>query len=262
MNESQSTPLLSIVTICFNSGATISDTFESLQCLAEFSPGLVEYLIVDGGSTDGTQNIAHSQTQLPIQIVSERDSGLYDAMNKGLARAQGKYVWYLNADDMLSSSAALSCVLERLQRDAPDILVTDIEMVDSISTNRVVRRWRSFGWFNQVALGWHPPHPGFIARRVLLQKLHGFNLTYKIAADVDLMIRAWPRAALKVYEPVVLVKMRTGGASNGTIKGILQANREVLHSLWQERVYSAPLAVLLKLSRKVVQVLRQRLADR
>lgn len=254
MIEGNPTPLLSIITICFNSVATIGDTLKSLQCLSEFAPGLVEYLIVDGGSTDGTQNFAQSQTHIPIKIVSERDRGLYDAMNKGLARALGEYVWYLNADDMLNTSAALNKVLARLRRDQPDILVTDIDMVDARATNRVVRQWRSFGWFNQVALGWHPPHPGFIARRVLLQDLGGFNLTYKIAADIDLMTRAWRRAKLKVYEPVVLVNMRAGGASNGTIKGILKANWEVLHSLFQQRIYSAPVAVLFKLSRKAMQV--------
>ena len=254
----RSRPLLSIITICFNSIETIGDTFKSLHCLSELAPDLVEYLIVDGGSNDGTQNIALAQTHLPIKIVSERDRGLYDAMNKGLARSSGEYVWYLNADDMLNSSEALLKVIARLQLDAPEILVTDIDMVDAIAVNRVVRRWRSFGWFNQVALGWHPPHPGFVAARELLQELHGFNLAYKIAADIDLMTRAWRRARLRVYEPVVLVKMRTGGASNGTIKGILKANREVLHSLWQQRVYSAPLAVFLKLARKVMQVLRQR----
>jgi glycosyltransferase len=258
VTASNTKPLLSIVTICFNSITTISDTFKSLHCLSDLATDDVEYLIVDGGSSDGTSSFASAQLHLPIAIVSEPDHGLYDAMNKGLARARGEYVWYLNADDMLSSPNALKQVLARL-RTQLDVLVTDIDMVDAINIGKVVRRWRSFGWFNQIALGWHPPHPGFIARRALLQELRGFDTSFKIAADIDLMTRAWRRAKSRAYLPVVLVHMRSGGASNGSVKGIAKANYEVLRSLWNQGVYSAPLAVAMKLSRKVLQVLRQRM---
>jgi glycosyltransferase involved in cell wall biosynthesis len=253
-------PLLSIVTICYNSAATLEDTFQSLAPAVALHAREVEYLIIDGGSKDATPELLARYARLTSRVVSEPDRGIYDAMNKGLRLARGQYVWFLNADDMLASTAAFTQLLQAL-RLGKSIVITDIDLVSAANTQKVVRRWQAMGWFNQLGLGWHPPHPGFIARRELLSELGGFDLRYRIAADVDLMTRAW-RVALAGhstdYLEVTLVRMRAGGASNSGLAAIARANRECLQSFWSQGMWLAPLAVGFKLLRKVGQLVRTR----
>jgi glycosyltransferase len=254
-----SAPLLSVVTVCFNSAATIEDTLNSLACLA-LSEGRVEYLVMDGASRDGTRAMVETRAQalaLPLALHSAPDRGLYDAMNKGLAAARGEYVWFLNSDDLLASAEAFSALLALLERK-PQVVVADIAMVAAQDTSRVLRPWPVFGMFNQLWLGWHPPHPGFVARTALLRELGGFDLQYRIAADFDLMTRAWRKLERKdevLHLSQVLTRMRAGGASNSGLRAVIKGNREVLRSLWRQGVWAAPLAVGFKLARKVLQVL-------
>jgi glycosyltransferase len=256
-------PLLSVVTVCFNSTATIGDTLSSLACLANYADR-VEYLVMDGGSRDGTQALVQERAaalKLPLVLHSERDRGLYDAMNKGLGAARGEYVWFLNSDDLLASAEAFAALIALLERK-PQIVVADIAMVDAEDTARILRPWPVFGVLNQLWLGWHPPHPGFVARAEFLREVGGFDLQYRIAADFDLMTRSWRKLRTgsdALHLPQVLTRMRAGGASNNGLRAIVRGNREVLKSLWQQGVWAAPLAVAFKLARKLLQVLTGKL---
>jgi glycosyltransferase len=246
-------PLLTIVTVGFNSAATVGDTLESLRrAFAAVDRSLVEYVFVDGGSTDDTLSILGRHPDVVDQLLSEPDRGMYDAMNKGAGLARGRYLWYINSDDMLASPEALSAVLDGLAA-SPDVLVGNIVIVDKDRTAIVRRDWRVSMRLAVVQLGWYPPHPGFVIRADLFRKLGGFDRRYAIAADIDFMTRALLQKPAIGHVRATLVRMRAGGVSNGSFAAILQANRECVDSLRRANVSWPWLVVTLKVLRKALQ---------
>lgn len=246
-------PLLSIITVGFNSAATVGDTLESIRiAFAAVDRKLVEYVFIDGGSTDATLAILASHADVVDQRLSEPDRGMYDAMNKGAMLAGGRYLWYINSDDMLESPEALVDVLQGLAL-APDVLVGNIVIVDKDDTALVRRFWRVRMRLAIVQLGWYPPHPGFIIRADLFRKIGGFDQRYVIASDIDFMTRALLLKPAIRQVDATLVRMRAGGASNGSLAAILQANRECVDSLRRATVAWPWIVVGLKVLRKALQ---------
>lgn len=217
-------PLVSIITPTFNSAATLRDTLESVH--RQDYPAL-EHIIVDGGSNDNTLALA-SAFDGPLRIISEPDQGLYDAMNKGLQRADGDIVGVLNSDDFYCHGQVISRIVDLMNRTDASVAYGDLCYVAASDKTRVVRYWRSGDYRPERFLfGWMPPHPTFFARRNLYDQLGGFNLALKLAADYELMLRFLYRHGLKAaYLPEVLVHMRIGGLSNSSWQHRLQANRE------------------------------------
>ena len=214
---------ISIITASYNSAATIRDT---LQSVASQQGVQVEHLIQDGGSTDATPDIVAKYPQ--AQWHTEPDQGIYDAMNKGIARASGDIIGILNSDDFYPELDVLVAVAEQFQNPAVMAVYGDLDYVDAADTDRVVRRWRS-GAFRQNAFlyGWMPPHPTFFVRREVYEQYGTFDLRLRSAADYELMLRFLHKHQIKTtYLPRVLVKMRTGGASNASWRHRLRANRE------------------------------------
>lgn len=257
----QTEPLLSIVTVCFNAQATVADTLRSVDvALAGAAGTRVEHLVVDGMSTDRTAEIVAGHAAPWRRLERDKDSGVYNAMNKGLARSRGDYVWFLNADDMLAEDAAswVRELLERLERERPDVLVGEIQMFRDLPGRRQqTRAWPLPPDLQRARrFGWHPPHPAFIARRALLHSLGGFDERKTLAADFKLMLSALDRAGAGVDRfDHCLVQMREGGLSNGSVKAILRANVEcylALRELGQSRP-AAVATVACKLTRKVMQ---------
>ena len=248
-------PLLSIVTVGYNCAATVGDTlrsFESAFAAAAEVRAAVEYLFVDGGSTDGTLSIVKSYRETIDVLVSEPDEGMFDAMNKGAAMARGQYLWFVNSDDLLESPAALRAVVDGL-RHGPEVLYGDILIVDKHDLGRVKRHWRAMQRMSFVQLGWYPPHPGFVIAHALFDRLGGFDLRYTIASDIDLMTRALLRKPSFAYVPLTLIRMRAGGASNTSLKAIAHANTECADSLRRANVRFPWLVVTLKVLRKAWQ---------
>ena len=247
-------PLLSIVTVGWNCATTVGDTLRSVRSAfaAVHDRATVEYVFVDGQSTDDTMAIVRTFPDTVDVLISEPDDGMFDAMNKGAAAARGRYLWFVNSDDMLESPAALVAVLDALAR-GPEVLYGDILIVDKDDLDHVKRYWRAMKRLSFVQLGWYPPHPGFLIAHTLFDELGGFDLRYTIASDIDFMTRALLRKPRFEYVPETLIRMRAGGASNTTWKAIAHANTECVDSLRRAHVRFPWLVVLLKVLRKAWQ---------
>lgn len=215
---------ISIITACYNSAATVADTLKSV---ARQDYPEIEHIIIDGNSSDETVAIAEEFSHVK-KIISERDGGIYDAMNKGIAVATGEIVGILNSDDIYTGPGVITKVMNTFRDESVDAVYADLQYVKFEDTNKVTRTWRS-GKFSKRKFfyGWMPPHPTFFVRRAVYEKIGGFNCDLRSAADYEFMLRALVKHDYNVsYIPEVIVKMRTGGASNATMKHRLRANRE------------------------------------
>lgn len=214
---------LSVITVTFNSAATLAGAIESVSQQRDVD---VEHIIVDGGSIDGTMEVVRSYPHIR-KAVSEPDRGIYDAMNKGIAMAEGEVVGILNSDDLYHDPLVLSHVSEVFRDPGVDLAYGDLEYVSAADVGKVVRYWKAGsyrdGLFNW---GWMPPHPTFFVRKEVYQRLGTFNLDIGTSADYELMLRFMHIHRLKAaYIDRVLVRMRSGGASNESFAARWKANR-------------------------------------
>jgi glycosyltransferase involved in cell wall biosynthesis len=216
---------VSIVTIAFNSADTIRATIESV--LAQTYSDL-EYIIVDGASKDQTMDIVRSYGNRIHQVISERDQGIYDAMNKGVRMATGDVIGVLNSDDFYADEFVIRDVVERMQSEHADACYADLVYVDRLDTQRIVRRWNSGPYEpGQFLRGWMPPHPTFFLKRSKYEEFGVYALNLKSSSDYELMLRMLHRHHVKVaYLPRVITKMRLGGVSNVSWKNRWAANQE------------------------------------
>ncbi len=220
---------ISIITVCYNSATTIESTIESV---ASQSYPNIEYLIVDGGSTDSTLDIIKRYENLSV-LVSEPDKGIYDAMNKGIKLASGDVIGTLNADDFYIDNTVLSDIAKVFKDESVEACFADLVYVSQDNTDKVVRYWKSqdykAGLFKQ---GWMPAHPTFFVRKSVYDKFGVFNLNYKIAADFELLFRLIEKNKIRtVYLPKVIIKMRLGGTTNKNLKNICIQNKEITQTL-------------------------------
>ncbi len=223
-------PLVTIITVVFNGATTLEDTIRSvLQQTYEN----IEYIIIDGGSSDGTLDIIRKYDSQLDYWLSEPDAGIYDAMNKGLSLCTGDVVGFLNADDLYSHREVLASVASTFRSQVGlQTCFGDLAYVDKLDTRKIVRYWRS-GTYRQGIFqkGWVPPHPTFFAKRSAYLEHGGFNLSYSLAADFELMLRFLEARHLSTaYIPQVLVRMRMGGATNRSISNVIQQNREIIRA--------------------------------
>lgn len=243
---------ISIVTAVYNAARTIESTLKSVR--AQTYPEL-EHIVIDGGSTDGTLEVLERYRGNLAALVSERDRGIYDAMNKGLRLATGEIIGTLNADDYYASADVLRKVAEAMESSGADVAWGDLEYVEAGDTARIVRRWRSSpyrpGAFRH---GWMPPHPTFFVRRSVYERYGLFREDMKIGADYELMLRVLERHRVRgVYVPEVLVKMRMGGVSNPRFSNVIRVNREAWRAWRVNGMRPAPWTIPLKVFRKLSQ---------
>lgn len=213
----------------------------------------LEHIVVDGASTDDTVAIVRSLSKQVTHVVSERDAGIYDAMNKGLALATGEFVGFLNADDMFAGPDVIAKIADSV-RNGEDAVYGDLSYVNKDHPDDVLRYWSS-GTFDarRLRYGWMPPHPTFYVRRTVTQAVGPFDLQFRIAADYDFMLRCLSRGDVRVaYLPEVLVRMRTGGASNRSVRALIRKSREDLMVLKKNRIGGLA-AVVFKNVRKLHQ---------
>ena len=245
---------ISIVTVAFNAEATIAEAAASVT--GQRQEGFeLEYIIVDGASTDGTLAAIEPFGDGIERVISEPDRGLYDAMNKGVAAATGDFIGILNADDAYAHDGVLAAVAARLRETGAQALYGDLDYVAEDDSGRVVRRWRSGEMGSRSFLrGWMPPHPTFFLARDVYAKHSGYTLELHSAADYELMLRTLHKHGVPAtYLPVVLVKMRTGGMSNASWKNRVQANREDRAAWRMNSLRPLPWTLIMKPLRKVGQ---------
>jgi glycosyltransferase involved in cell wall biosynthesis len=215
---------ISIITATYNSAATVRDT---LKCVAGQSHPDVEHLVIDGQSQDNTLDIVKEFPHV-ARVVSGKDNGIYDAMNKGVQMASGEVIGILNSDDFYTSDQVLEKVAAAFADPSVDAVYSDLQYVKQDDTSKVIRTWKAGRYKkNYFHYGWMPPHPTFFVRSNLYRKAGLFNTSLRSAADYELMLRMMVKYNAKVhYIPEVLVKMRDGGLSNATLSNRLRANRE------------------------------------
>jgi glycosyltransferase involved in cell wall biosynthesis len=215
---------ISIITATYNSAATVRDT---LSCIAGQQYPNIEHLVIDGLSKDNTLEIVNEFSHV-AKVISEKDKGIYDAMNKGVQLATGDVVGILNSDDFYTNASVLSKVAAAFDDPAVEAVYGDLQYVKANNVDVVIRTWRSGAYKKRhLYYGWMPPHPTFFVRRTVYDKCGLFNITLRSAADYELMLRVLLRHNVHTqYIPEVLVKMRAGGMSNASIKNRLRANKE------------------------------------
>ncbi len=216
---------VSIITVVYNGAEHIRDCVDSV--LEQTYPDL-EYIIVDGQSTDGTADLVRSYGTKIAKFISEPDRGLYDAMNKGIGLATGDVIGLLNADDFYRHARVIENMVATFTRTGSDAVYGDMLYVDRHDTSRLTRYWRS-GWYrpNAFLWGWMPGHLSFFAKRRLYEQYGGFRLDLKSAADYELLLRfIHKQGATLAYMNEVTIVMRAGGMSNSSLKNRLRANRE------------------------------------
>jgi glycosyltransferase len=217
-------PKISIITVTYNSAHTLRDTLKSVQ-LQDYPN--IEHIIVDGNSQDETVAIIKSFPHVS-KWVSEEDGGLYDAMNKGVSLATGDIVGILNSDDLYAHNSVISKVAEKFVENNVDALYGDLHYVNASNTNKIIRVWKSGKYRkSNFIFGWMPPHPTFFVKKQVYEQAGRFNISLKRSADYELMLRILVKYQFKAdYIDEVLVKMRTGGISNGSWSSRIKANFE------------------------------------
>ncbi len=218
-------PKVSIVTVCYNSASTIEDTIKSVLSQTYTN---IEYIIVDGKSSDNTLDIVSNYKTNIAKVVSEKDNGLYDAINKGINLSTGEIVAILNSDDFYQDEQVIEDIVKLFEKEQLDACYADLVYVDKLDTQKVTRLWKS-GYYKKGMFfkGWMPPHPTFFVQKAIYEKFGTFNLTLKSAADYEIMLRFIHKHNIKLgYLPRVIVRMREGGISNITLKNRIKANRE------------------------------------
>ncbi len=215
---------VSIITVVYNGAQTIKDCIESVLSQTY---GNIEYIIIDGCSNDGTQKIIKDFGSKIAVFQSETDNGIYDAMNKGIAIATGDMIGILNADDLYKDNSVIEKIVKKIQATQADGLYADLVFIDTKHLDKVTRYWKSGNFDrNSFLYGWMPPHPTFFVKRASYQKYGTFRLDLGTAADYELMLRFLYKNRLKTaYLPEIIVKMRTGGASNNSVENRMRANQ-------------------------------------
>jgi len=216
---------VSIITITYNSESTLVETIDSVLSQTYKD---IEYIIIDGASTDDTGSIVHSYKDKITKFVSEKDNGLYDALNKGIAMATGDVIGILHSDDFYINHHTIENVVNTFKTHHADAVYADLFYVDKEDTSKVHRKWKSGLYKHGMFMhGWMPPHPTFFVKRSVYEKYGSFNLDLVSAADYELMLRFIHKHKIKLaYLPEFIIKMRVGGKSNVSIKNRIRANNE------------------------------------
>lgn len=244
---------ISVITVCFNSARTLGDTLQSVA--AQDHPD-VEHIVIDGGSTDSTPEVMRQYGGHVATYVSERDRGIYDAMNKGLARATGDVVGFLNSDDVYAHTGVLSRIAGIMDDAALDACYANLYFVDPHDEDVVRRVWRSRDYEPGLCArrGWMPAHPTFYARRALYEQHGGFNLDYSLQSDFDMALRLLDIHHIRSrYVPEFWVRMRMGGASNASVRNVLRGNLEAWRAVRAHNIPVPPWFILVKLASRLSQ---------
>lgn len=246
---------ISIITVCFNSEKTIRNTIESVLSQDYHD---VEYIIVDGGSTDQTMNIVREYSSIS-KVISEPDDGIYDAMNKGVLSATGDIIGILNSDDLYEGSSVLSGIAVLFNKSSSiGLAFGNVVLVNPDDISQTVRRYESRNfkpW--KLRFGWMPPHPATFVRRSVYQEYGMYDLSYKISSDYEIFVR-WLLINRLEYAQInrTLVRMRAGGISTSGIRSSILLNKEIVKACRKNGIYTNIFFVLSKIPFKLMELTR------
>lgn len=246
---------VSIITVSFNSASTIEETIRSVfsQSYKE-----IEYIIIDGGSGDQTLSIIDKYKDKISKVVSEKDDGIYDAMNKGIRLATGEIIGILNSDDIYADEKVIEKVVTQMEQSKADVCWGDLEYVKRDNLLKVTRKWQSSAYSPGIfQKGWQLPHPALFVRKSVYEKYGLYNTALIISADYEISLRLLEKNKVpSVYIPETLVKMREGGSSNWkNIFRVFEGNSEVRQA-WKMNNLPMPFfTIWLKLFYKLKQTL-------
>jgi len=234
---------ISIITVVYNNEVTIE---EAIKSVLSQKYNDIEYIVIDGNSKDNTVAIINKFKDEISVFVSERDAGLYDAMNKGILAASGDVVGILNSDDLYEDQFVISDVMEKFKEDPSlDIVYGDLVYVKEHNVNSVVRKWKSKQYYKDFFEdAFVPPHPSLFLKKHIYNQAGLFNLNFKLAADYEFMFRVFKKFNFKsLYCPRVMVKMRLGGETNKSLKNIINGNKEILEA-WRLNGFKVPFSLM------------------
>lgn len=230
---------ISIITVVYNNKLTIR---EAILSVIEQTYEDIEYIIIDGGSTDGTKEILEEYRSNFTVFISEPDNGIYDAMNKGIELAKGDVIGILNSDDLYEDENVIKDVMAHFKSDPSlFILYGNLVYVKNNDVNKTVRNWISKPYYDQFfENGDVPPHPALFVRSTVYKVVGHFNLNYKLAADYEFMLRVFKKNIFKSkYINRLIVRMRLGGATNKNLKNIFNGNNEIIKA-WENNKFKPP----------------------
>lgn len=247
---------VSIITTCYNREKTIAQAIESVLG-QDYTD--IEYIVVDGASTDDSFKVIRSYGSRITKVISERDGGMYEAINKGIKMAIGEIVGLLHSDDFLFHPHIISEIVERFKQTSADIVYGNGLFVDAQETDKVIRDWRSGNYRRwKVRLGWLPLHPTVYIKRSAIERYGLYNENYKIAADSDFLVRYLYKAHLKVeYLGKYVVRMRMGGLSTDSQKRKAMWKEDV--EMFRENGFWGVPEKILKMCWKVPQFVKAKL---
>ena len=237
---------ISLISISYNSENSISDTFNSFKTQ---SIDNYEYLLIDGGSIDGTLNVAKEQDHIS-KIVSEPDKGIYDALNKGIKNSNGEIIGFLNSDDTFYDENSLQHIVDAFD-DNTDCVFGDLIYTDK--NKRVKRVWKG-SEFKKGAFkkGWMPAHPTFYCRRSVYEKLGLYDDSFNIAGDFELMLRFLEKHNIRSkYISKTLVNMKVGGVSNNGLKSKIDILKEEFRAFDQNEISVNKLSYIFHKAKKI-----------
>jgi glycosyltransferase involved in cell wall biosynthesis len=236
MNAETEFPLVSIITIVHNNEKNVKD---ALQSVLSQDYQNIEYVVIDGNSTDGTVNIIEEYADKITCFISEPDDGIYDALNKGIKKSNGVIVGILHSDDLFSDEHVVSDAVQEMTITKSEICFSDLVIVDEV-TGKIIRYYMAHyfqPWLFKI--GWLPPHPTCFINRSLFDEFGLYSNNYKVAGDFDFLVRIfYGRKILWSYINRVTVKMRRGGKSNSGIIGKVECAKEIRRSLVENNVWS------------------------
>lgn len=248
---------ISIVTVCRNSESTIRDTIESVLSQTYRD---IEYIVVDGCSTDGTVSIIDEYRDRIAHVVSEPDNGIYDAMNKGIGMATGDFVGILNSDDFFVSTDTIEEMASFLQANPSlDGAYADVVYVKRNRPDEITRFYSSKNFSPwQLRIGIMFPHATFYVKRRLFNELGPYKLEYRIVADFELIARFLVHGVVLGRHSRIMVKMRNGGASNADFRSIVRQNFDIVRACRENGIYTNIILLMLKIPSKLMSYIRIR----
>lgn len=229
---------VSVITISLNSAATIKDCISSVDNQTYSN---IEHIIIDGGSTDRTVEIIQNTKGRISALISEPDKGIYDALNKGLELATGDIIGILHSDDYFATNVTISRIVEKFSNEGTenntDGVYGDLVYVKTLPLEKTTRYWKSSRFkYEDLKKGWLPPHNTLFLRKEVYKKHGNFDTSFKIASDIDFMIKVFSDKTLQFdYLPEVITKMRIGGISNNPANFLLK-NKEYLEIIRRNNV--------------------------
>lgn len=248
-------PLITVITVVFNGAETLRDTIESVVKQGYHN---IEHIIIDGGSSDATLDILKQYDHVIDYWLSEKDRGIYDAMNKGIALSSGEYVGMLNADDMFADENAVQDIADRFCTAKVDAVFSCLDIVDKNNLNKILRKYR-VAKLNSTLLriGVMPAHPTFYCKKSCYKDGGMYKTDYKIAADFEMLTRLLIRQKISwSFIEKVMVTMRSGGLSNSGFMARVKLNREIVRACKENGLYTNLFFLALKLPIRLFELIR------